>query len=152
MSRATKRKHVMREISKDDFSPPKENQQIVRILANRGNNLHQVEAPDHSTFLVSLPNKFRRNIWIKRGNFVIIDPIVEGVKVKGEIVKILSEEHIKYYKKDNAWPQAFTKEERKGNNEIEENLNRPHTWDNGSDDSNDSSNCSDYSYSSGREL
>ncbi|KAK9882021.1 hypothetical protein WA026_018873 [Henosepilachna vigintioctopunctata] len=145
MSRATKRKHVMREISKDDFSPPKENQQIGQQSSPSG-------GPDNSTFLVSLPNKFRRNIWIKRGNFVIIDPIVEGVKVKGEIVKILSDEHIKYYKKDNAWPQAFTKEERKGNNEIEENLNWPHTWDNGSDDSNDSSNCSDDSYSKGREL
>ncbi|KAK9875773.1 hypothetical protein WA026_009566 [Henosepilachna vigintioctopunctata] len=142
MSRATKRKHVMREVLEDDFSPPKENQQIVRIVASRGNNLHQVEAPDSSTFLVSMPTKFRRNIWVKRGDFVIIEPIVEGDKVKGEIVKILSAEHIKWFKKDNIWPQAFTKEEKKETEEFEENPNRPPVCYYESDDSSDSSNSS----------
>ncbi|XP_045480997.1 probable RNA-binding protein EIF1AD [Harmonia axyridis] len=102
MSRATKRKHVLREI--DDYSPPTENQQIVKIVESKGNNLHEVETADKTRFLVSMPTKFRKNIWIKRGDFIIIEPIQEGVKVKGEIVRILTSEHIKYYKQDNIWP------------------------------------------------
>lgn len=39
-------------------------------------------------FLVSMPTKFRKNVWVKRGNFVIAEPIDEGDKVKAEIVRI----------------------------------------------------------------
>ncbi|XP_045468055.1 probable RNA-binding protein EIF1AD [Harmonia axyridis] len=102
MSRATKRKHVLREI--DDYSPPTKNQQIVKVVASKGNNLHEVETADKSRFLVSMPMKFRKFFWIKRGNFIVIEPIQEGVKVKGEMTRILTNEHIKYYKQDNIWP------------------------------------------------
>lgn len=107
MSKATKRKHVLLEVLQDDYSPPNENQQIVRIVNNRGNNLHEVEAMDKSTFLVSMPTKFRRNLWVKRGDFVLVEPIVEGDKVKAEIARILSTDHIKYLKRQGDWPKEF---------------------------------------------
>lgn len=56
MSIATKRKHVTREVT-DDLLLPETNQQIVKILSGRGNNLHEVEDENGDTFLVSMPNK-----------------------------------------------------------------------------------------------
>lgn len=122
MSRINKQKHVLYESKEGDFDPPGENQQFAQILKSRGNNLHEVEpavyatVPDgendedqtpEKTFLVSMPNKFRKNIWVKRGSFVIIEMIAEGQKVKGEIARILLPEHIKEFKKDGIWPDKF---------------------------------------------
>jgi probable RNA-binding protein EIF1AD len=54
--------------------------------------LHEVfdpkEAEGSSNYLVSMPTKFRKNVWIKRGDFVLVSPIEEGDKVKAEIVQV----------------------------------------------------------------
>ncbi|XP_076235928.1 putative RNA-binding protein EIF1AD [Calliopsis andreniformis] len=105
MSKATKRKHVVKEV--EDLSIPTESQSIVRIIESRGNNLHEVIDPAGDQYLVSMPTKFRRNIWVKRGDFVLIEPIPEGDKVKAEIVKILTREHQKWYRAQNCWPKEF---------------------------------------------
>lgn len=127
MSRATKRKHVLLEVLQDDFSPPKENQQIVRVLNSRGNNLHEVQTTDNSIFLASMPTKFRRNVWVKRGDYILVEPILEGGKVKAEMVRILTNEHIKYFKKENIWPKEFTSQDSNINdgNDIFVNTNKP---------------------------
>lgn len=122
MSRAMKRKHVLRENLKDDYSVPTADQQIVKVLKNRGNNLHAVQSPDGSTFLVSMPTKFRGNIYVRRGSFVIIEPIKEGVKVKGEIVRILTSEHVKYFKQDNVWPKEFSSDDQQSSNDSEDDI------------------------------
>lgn len=106
MSKATKRKHVAKEVL-DDYFVPDPNQQIVKILGGRGNNLHEVETSDGKKFLVSMPSKFRKSVWIKRGDFVIVDPIEEGNKVCAEIVHILYGKQIKYLKNEGLWPLAF---------------------------------------------
>lgn len=67
MSRVTRRKHVLKEMMEDDFELPKENQQIVRVVCSRGNNLHEVETANvddehflgkliinHTLFMMSL--------------------------------------------------------------------------------------------------
>lgn len=56
-----------------------------------------------------MPTKFRKNVWIKRGDFLLVEPIEEGDKVKAEIVRILTPEHQKIYDKEGAWPKKFTK-------------------------------------------
>ncbi|PFX17448.1 probable RNA-binding protein EIF1AD [Stylophora pistillata] len=106
MSKATKRKHVAKEVL-DDYVVPDPNQQIVKILGGRGNNLHEVETSDGKKFLVSMPSKFRKSVWIKRGDFVIVDPIEEGNKVCAEMVHILYGKQIKYLKNEGLWPLAF---------------------------------------------
>ena len=48
---------------------------------------------------VSMPTKFRKNLWIKRGDYVLVRPIEEGDKVRAEIVQILMDKyHVKYIK------------------------------------------------------
>ncbi|XP_053664640.1 probable RNA-binding protein EIF1AD [Anopheles marshallii] len=120
MSRVTKIKHVLKEQEADDFDVPKENQQIVRIVASRGNNLHEVETAqvgEEDRFLVSMPVKFRKNVWIKRGDFVLVEPIEEGNKVKAEICRILTPEHVKVFEKEGVWPRKFSKKR-----DLEEDL------------------------------
>ncbi|KAJ8044850.1 putative RNA-binding protein EIF1AD [Holothuria leucospilota] len=107
MSKTTKRKHVTREVL-EEFVLPKEGQQIVKVVAGRGNNLHEVENENGEKFLASMPSKFRKNVWIKRGDFVIVDPISEGLKVKAEISVILYPDQIKYIKEEGHWPEAFS--------------------------------------------
>lgn len=109
MSQATKRKHVVKEVL-GDFVTPTENQQIVKVTGSRGNNLHEAVTAQGETFLVSMPTKFRKNIWIKRGDYVIVDPIEEGEKVKAEISFILYKDHIQYLQKQQLWPEGFKEE------------------------------------------
>lgn len=111
MSRVTKIKHVLKEQEADEFDPPKENQTIVRVVSSRGNNLHEVESQveGEERYLVSMPVKFRKNVWIKRGDFVLVEPIEEGNKVKAEICRILTAEHIKIFEKERVWPKCFTR-------------------------------------------
>lgn len=109
MSQATKRKHVVKEVL-GDFVTPTENQQIVKVVGSRGNNLHEAVTAQGETFLVSMPTKFRKNIWIKRGDYVIVDPIEEGEKVKAEISFILYKDHIQYLQKQQQWPEEFMEE------------------------------------------
>ncbi|KAK3535179.1 hypothetical protein QTP70_004830 [Hemibagrus guttatus] len=106
MSKATKRKHVVKEVL-GDYITPNEKQQIMRILGSNGNNLHEAVTESGERFLLSMPTKFRKNIWIKRGDFVIVDPIEEGDKVKGEINFILYRDHIRYLRKLGIWPKGF---------------------------------------------
>ncbi|XP_073342871.1 probable RNA-binding protein EIF1AD [Pagrus major] len=109
MSQATKRKHVVKEVL-GDFVTPTENQQIVKVTGSRGNNLHEAVTAQGETFLVSMPTKFRKNLWIKRGDYVIVDPIEEGEKVKAEINFILYKDHIQYLQKEQQWPEGFMEE------------------------------------------
>jgi len=106
MSKTTKRKHVTKE-AVEDYYVPEDGEEIVKIIAGRGNNLHEVVNENGTRFLVSMPTKFRRNIWVKRGDFVIMSPIKEGKKVQGEIIYILLTKQIKYLKREKLWPQSF---------------------------------------------
>jgi probable RNA-binding protein EIF1AD len=106
MSQATKKKHVAREVL-EDYPEPSESQSIVRISGPRGNNLHEAENASGELFLCSMPTKFRKNVWIKRGDFVIVESIEEGEKVKAEIIHILFPEQIRHLQKSGKWPTEF---------------------------------------------
>jgi len=106
MSSTTKKKHVCREVL-DEYVLPSGNQEIVRVMGGRGNNLHEVVNANGKSFLVSMPTKFRKSVWIKRGDFVIVEPIEEGDKVQAEIIVILYRDQVRYIKGENMWPSAF---------------------------------------------
>ncbi|XP_003429077.2 probable RNA-binding protein EIF1AD isoform X2 [Ornithorhynchus anatinus] len=107
MSQATKRKHVERE-ALGHHVVPSARQQIVRVLGTPGNNLHEIETAQGQRFLVSMPSKYRKNIWIKRGDYLIVDPIEEGEKVKAEISFVLCKDHVRSLQEDGLWPEAFS--------------------------------------------
>ena len=84
---------------------------MFQVVAGRGNNLHEVTDPSGQSFLVSMPTKFRKNVWIKRGDFVVVTPIEEGDKVKAEICTILYKDQIRFIKSENQWPEGFSNQE-----------------------------------------
>jgi len=106
MSKTTKRKHVTKEALTEYYIPEGE-EEIVKIINGRGNNLHEVEASNGKKFLVSMPTKFRKNLWIKRGDFVVVNPIKEGNKVLAEITYVLYSKQIKYLQQEGLWPEGF---------------------------------------------
>ncbi|ESO10610.1 hypothetical protein HELRODRAFT_72632 [Helobdella robusta] len=103
MSQFTKRKHVFKEVH-EEYVLPDERNRIAKVLAaNLGNNLHRVQLDGGEVFLASMPKKFRNNIYIKKDDFVLITPIAEGDKVKGEIATILLKPQIRYIAEQNLW-------------------------------------------------
>ncbi|KAI6654982.1 RNA-binding protein EIF1AD-like [Oopsacas minuta] len=110
MSKVTKKKFVHKEIL-EQFVLPTDNQTVARIVHGCGNNLHKATLPSNEEVLVSMPKKFRVNVYVKRGNFVILEPILEGVKVRFEVVNILYPEQIQYIQEYGAWPVEFKQEE-----------------------------------------
>ncbi|KAI9583219.1 hypothetical protein GQX74_012436 [Glossina fuscipes] len=91
----------------------KDGQQIVRIIASRGNNLDEVETADTETenfLVVTMPTIFRKNVWVKRGDVILVKPSEEGDKVKAESCKILTAEHIKEYNA-GIWPESFKRDD-----------------------------------------
>ncbi|KAG6456274.1 probable RNA-binding protein EIF1AD [Manduca sexta] len=144
MSKVTKRKHVMNEALWDDYELPKANQTIVKVVKSKGNNLHEITSATGEEYLVSMPTKFRKNIWVKRGDYILVEPIPEGDKVKAEIVKIMNKDSIKYYKENNVWPKQFDdgkQETEMDNDDIFVNTNRKNVvmYTSDSDSSDDSS-------------
>lgn len=81
MTSSTKRKHVYTELLQSEMRVPNTGEEVVRVIAARGNNLHEVESATGETFLISMPSKFRKNVWIKRGDCVLVERIPEGDKV-----------------------------------------------------------------------
>ena len=75
----------------------------MQVVQCCGNNLHKVKTPSGETFLASMPTKFRKTVWIKRNDFVMIESIEEGDKVKGEIVNILYTDQVKNIKENGMW-------------------------------------------------
>ncbi|EFO17522.1 obelix [Loa loa] len=106
MSLATKKRFVMKQAESELFLP-KENEIIARVLTSPGRNLHEVDDEKGETYLVSMPRKFRETIYIKRGSFVFVVPISEGVKVKAEITQILDKENVLYLRELKMWPKRF---------------------------------------------
>ncbi|KAJ8729042.1 hypothetical protein PYW07_006738 [Mythimna separata] len=147
MSKVNKRKHVMNEALWDDYELPKENQSIVKVVKSKGNNLHEITTPTGEEYLVSMPTKFRKNIWVKRGDYILVEPIPEGDKVKGEIVKIMNKDSIKHYKENNLWPKEFEDDKKEidadGDDELFVNTNRKPVLSYSDSESDDSDSSSD---------
>uniref|UniRef100_A0A914QQV4 Probable RNA-binding protein EIF1AD n=1 Tax=Panagrolaimus davidi TaxID=227884 RepID=A0A914QQV4_9BILA len=109
MSRATKKRFVMKELD-TQFILPESNQLIAKCLASRGNNLHEVLDQKGNQYLASMPTKFRNTVWIKRGQYILVESIEEGDKVKAEIVNILDSENILHIDANGQWPESFADE------------------------------------------
>eukprot|EP00727_Mastigamoeba_balamuthi_P011671 m51a1_g7126 putative probable rna-binding protein eif1ad (198) ;mRNA; r:173033-183274 len=77
------------------------NRHVARVTDVRGTQL-----------LVLIPAKFRRVVWLKKGNYVVVEkadiPEDARYKVRGQLVQVLTEEQIKCMKRDSLWPEAFT--------------------------------------------
>lgn len=78
---------------------------VARVQKAEGKNLYSVRLPSSAEpLLVELPSRFRSQIWIKRGGYVIVDTCVFGDrdnKLDGEIVNVVREE--RQWRKQAYW-------------------------------------------------
>lgn len=85
-------------------------QSIARVTSNAGKNLYRVELPSAKPLLVELPARFRSAIWIKRGNYVVVDTATladRDNKLDGQILNVVRNE--KDWRKMPYWPAEFVK-------------------------------------------
>lgn len=79
--------------------------QIARVLKAEGKNLYSVKICGQAEpLLVELPSRFRSQIWIKRGGFVVVDRAAfedRENKLDGEIANIVRDE--KKWRKQPYW-------------------------------------------------
>ncbi|CAD6567500.1 MAG: hypothetical protein ASARMPRED_000874 [Alectoria sarmentosa] len=78
---------------------------IALVKKAEGNNLYSVELPSgKEPLLVELPSRFRSQIWIKRGGYVLVDRSAfddRENKLGGEIVNVVRDE--KQWRKQAYW-------------------------------------------------
>ena len=82
---------------------------IAVVKKAEGNNLYSVEVPSgKEPLLVELPPRFRSQIWIKRGGYVVVDKLAladRENKLGGEIVNVVRDE--KQWRKQAYWLVIF---------------------------------------------
>ncbi|KAL8945727.1 MAG: hypothetical protein Q9222_007774 [Ikaeria aurantiellina] len=108
-------KRILLATAQETSSPPavlESGLTIARVQKAEGKNLYLVELPSSSKppLLVELPSRFRSQIWIKRGGFVVVDTTAfedRDNKLDGEIVNIVRDE--KVWRKQAYWPPEFVK-------------------------------------------
>eukprot|EP01121_Diplochlamys_sp_Union-15-3_P013912 TRINITY_DN4385_c0_g1_i3.p1 TRINITY_DN4385_c0_g1~~TRINITY_DN4385_c0_g1_i3.p1 ORF type:complete len:113 (-),score=7.98 TRINITY_DN4385_c0_g1_i3:218-556(-) len=103
MSRA--RKHVTQTVL-TSFPEPEKNQKIVQVLALKGSNICEVEYPTGEKHLYRFPSKFNKRIWIKRGDYLIVQPyedFTHSKKIRGDITNVLYDKQIKHLKNRMLW-------------------------------------------------
>jgi len=101
------------------------NQRIVKVIENKGQHIYLVEFSSGDTTLTLLPAKFRNTIWIKRGDYLIIEIAAPEKNFSGKIRSIIKHvlytNQITHLKSTNNWPLIWddnTKNKKETNNII----------------------------------
>ena len=109
------RKSVTDSFLNDDYVPT-ESEKIVKVLGNRGDNTFEVQTETGEKVLARLPKKFNKLIWIKTGDYVVIEmTVTEAVedevtptdREQYSINHILSKPNVKFLKNKNFWPNGL---------------------------------------------
>ncbi|CAG7734237.1 unnamed protein product [Allacma fusca] len=103
------KKNVYQEFMQDDYVPEGE-QQVVKYLSGKGNNLHEVEDIQGTRYLASMPKKFRQTVWLKKNDCIVVDPIAEGKKVLGEIICVIPVKNVVNIIQTGEWCPKMGKE------------------------------------------
>ena len=105
------RKHVTDAVL-FDYPEPSESQSIAKVVATRGGNQFEISLPGHpdQSHLALLPTKFRKLVWVKRKDYVIVDLADDDGEdddrggIRYQIAHILYQDQIKHLKDKDLWP------------------------------------------------
>ena len=95
---------------------PGKGEVVARVKAPRGANVIEVvSGADGSTGLAILPTKFRKLVWVKRGDYVIIAGSTEDIEVSDgnigavnfRVSAVLYKDQVRHIKQQGLWPQRF---------------------------------------------
>ncbi|CAL5204201.1 unnamed protein product [Lathyrus oleraceus] len=86
---------------------------IMQVVSLRGSNLIEVMDASGDKSLALFPAKFQKSMWIKRGNFVVVDEsgkkeaLESGSKVGCIVSQVLFYDQLRALKKSAEWPEIF---------------------------------------------
>ncbi|KAJ3396160.1 putative RNA-binding protein eif1ad [Lobulomyces angularis] len=127
--------------TEEEFPLPTPTQLIAKVTEIRGGNLFLTKTENDTESLTSLPTKYNKLLWVKKNNYLIIEPNTEKTnKIDSEIVHVLFREQIKHIKKCNKWPIVFADKGELENEKLDDDYNN-------SDDIFKNNNRMDYSSS-----
>mmetsp|Transcript_35754 Transcript_35754/g.72868 ORF Transcript_35754/g.72868 Transcript_35754/m.72868 type:complete len:262 (-) Transcript_35754:144-929(-) len=99
---------------------PEEGELVAKVKAPRGGNIIEIICKDGVTEgLAVLPQKFRKLVWVKRGDFVIVSGAEKDIEVTGggsggtqaavkfRVTHVLYKEQIRHLKAKALWPAVF---------------------------------------------
>ncbi|CAM9497649.1 unnamed protein product [Pylaiella littoralis] len=110
------RRTLYRKSVTDDYlnstPEPGENEEIALAQAPRGSNIIEIMLATGEPALALLPTRFRKLIWVKRGDYLITSTSAgifetsagEAGKVRHRVEHILNKDQIKHLKKRHLWP------------------------------------------------
>lgn len=117
----------MKNVHLNTFPEPKENEQIAKVIGLKGANMCEIEYANKSTSICVIPTKFRKLIWIKKGEinlqphlfliskiysqkgqFLIVRvPQTTDLRAQSMVEAVLSKDQIVHLKENNLWPAEF---------------------------------------------
>lgn len=116
------RKHLTDKVL-HEFPVPAEDESIAKVVATRGGNQFDIVLPGQSNEqqLAILPTKFRKLVWLKRNDFVIVQTAkkedvgeaepnqdsgksTETGSIRFMITHILYKDQVKHLKSEGLWP------------------------------------------------
>ncbi|KAG9444691.1 hypothetical protein H6P81_016031 [Aristolochia fimbriata] len=106
------RKNLKRAVKEDDLAL-QEGQTIMQVVSLRGSNLIEVMDAKGVKSLALFPAKFQKSLWIKSGNFVVVDEngrekaLQSGSKVACMVSQVLFYEQVRELQKSTEWPKVF---------------------------------------------
>lgn len=130
MSGSGRKSHYRKNVVEDflnSYPIPIEGEEIVRVITSRGTNIFEIETIKSAVELALMPSKFRKLIWIKRGDFLIVSGCEEPTtttnesserKVRFMIKSVLNKEQIKHLKDLGLWPVGFDSDSGKRHEDI----------------------------------
>ncbi|KAL1553405.1 putative RNA-binding protein EIF1AD isoform X2 [Salvia divinorum] len=106
------RKNLKRAVE-EEMMALQQGQNIMQVVGLRGSNLIEVMDAKGQHLLAIFPAKFQKSMWIKRGNFVVVDEsgreeaIESGRKVAGILTQVLYHDQVRLLQKSSEWPEIF---------------------------------------------
>ncbi|CAH9108082.1 unnamed protein product [Cuscuta europaea] len=106
------RKNLKRAVN-EKTATLQQGQCIMQVVDLRGSNQIEVMDAKGEKSIAIFPAKFQKSMWIKRGNFVVVDEsgreeaMGSGRKVGCTVAQVLYHDQVCEYKKSPEWPDIF---------------------------------------------
>ncbi|KAL0359095.1 UNVERIFIED_CONTAM: hypothetical protein Sangu_0758900 [Sesamum angustifolium] len=104
---------MMEYLSREEMVTLQQGQSIMQVVDLRGSNLIEVMDTKGQKLLAIFPAKFQKSMWIKRGNFIVVDEsgreeaVESGRKVGGMVTQVLYHDQVRLLQKSPEWPEIF---------------------------------------------